>query len=292
MVRFCRSMQLPLLLAIAANNDLLSPGEDTSGVVFRMMPTNHEQAVDISKWIQKRRFARVALFHEPNSFGEYLSRQVDSTLKTPKYSPLVYEFEVREQMEFADLMPQMWCDRIDLIVYLGFAPRAIDLINKLKWYHADPSSTSCDAGRTSAEKSRSFAGLNVLLASGAYQEDLDDRNKFRFPFSAYAMLATKSVSGGTTTRRDQRQIGDVPKVVTLTEYGYDSYKLMAHLASSATTKGAGALRTIFSALPFDSKTGHTYDFDDRGELVPVDRNKYRVHWLASSRPESAQRSEP
>jgi hypothetical protein len=168
----------------------------------------------------------------------------------------------------------------------------MDLINKLKWYHADPSSTSCDAGRSSPEKPRSFDRLTVLLSSGAYQEDLDDKNKFHFRFGAYAMLATKPVSVGIVTNDHRHQTSDVNEVVSEIQYGYDAYKLMAHLASSGKAKGSGSLRTILSSQPLDSKTGHKYDFDERGELVPVDKNRYQVYWLASSRPESAQRSEP
>src|ERR1017187_2623610 len=46
-VRFCRTMQIPLLLAVAANDDLMAPAEDTSGIVFRMTPANGRQAADM-----------------------------------------------------------------------------------------------------------------------------------------------------------------------------------------------------------------------------------------------------
>ena len=54
LVRFCRTMQIPLLLAIAANDDLMAPAEDTHGIVFRMMPTNRHQALDMANWIRER----------------------------------------------------------------------------------------------------------------------------------------------------------------------------------------------------------------------------------------------
>ncbi len=282
-VRFCRSMQIPLLLALAANNDLLSPVEDTNGLVFRMMPTNREQALDIAMWLQKRKFARVALFHEPNSFGEYLHRQVNNNLKTADYSPVVYQFEVREQMEFADLMPQLLCDRIDAIVYLGFASRATDLIDKLKWYQGDKSNKRCEA------KSQSFDGLAVLLSSGAYQEDFNDEDKFKFPFTAYAMLPTKPFQVRSSNADRRHPITDVTELASAMQYGYDSYRLMSRLAGTAKGKGSDALRQIFSDPPLDSRTGHDYQFDDRGELKPVDKNKYQVYRLASSRPEPSER---
>ncbi len=84
-VRFCRTMQIPLLLAIAANDDLMGPSEDTPGIVFRMMPTNGQQAGDMADWIgkllQARGRLRVAVFHEPNSFGEFLRRKLRHELE-------------------------------------------------------------------------------------------------------------------------------------------------------------------------------------------------------------------
>ena len=302
-VRFCRSMQIPLLLAIAANNDLLSTVEDTSGLVFRAMPTNKEQAKDIVAWMKQQKIERVAMFHEPNSFGEYLLRQINTILKNqddsrrpadsrdPVYSPVVFQYEVREQTEFADLMPELWCDQIDAIVYLGFASRATDLLNKLKWYRTDPSTTNCDAAAGHKGKSQSFDAIRVLLSSGAYQQDLDDSRKFSFRFGAYVMSPTKR--GFQKAARDQRyQTTEDKELVAAALYGYDSYKLMARLASTTKGKGSGALRVIFSDSALNSKTGHEYEFEDSGELKSGPKNRYCGYRLASSRPEPIQRSKP
>jgi hypothetical protein len=79
-VRFCRTMQVPLLLVVAANDDLMAPAEDTRGIVFRMMPTNGRQAIDMADWLRKQlhphQVFRAVLFHEPNSFGEFLQRRL------------------------------------------------------------------------------------------------------------------------------------------------------------------------------------------------------------------------
>lgn len=274
-VRFCRGMQIPLLLALAANNDLLSPAEDTNGIVFRITPTNGEQALDIANWTRARQFRRVAIFHEPNSFGEYLFRQVNANLRGAD-APLVYQFEVREHMEFADIMPELWCDDIDALVYLGFASRAMDLINKLKWYQADPSTTRCIRTEPVRGRARSFAGLTVLLSSAAYDKDLNDNNKFRFPFELFAMLPTNPVQPRSTGETQREEIP------YLTEYGYDAYRLMTRLAADGKGKGPGALQATLSSGPEESKTGHVFRFTEQGELVPSEKNKYQVYCLKSS----------
>ena len=108
-VRFCRTMQIPLLLAVAANDDLMAPAEDTSGIVFRMMPTNGRQALDMATWLGKqvhRQPLRMAVFHEPNTFGEFLQRQLNHELqpKTRSKEVVLFNFEVTDQLQFADLM--------------------------------------------------------------------------------------------------------------------------------------------------------------------------------------------
>ena len=107
----------------------------------------------------------MAIFHEPNTFGEFLQRQLNSELrpKTRSKELVLFNFEVTEQLEFADLMPQLWCEKLDMIVYLGFAPRAMDLLNKLRWYRADADQVTCP----SKDISRSFNTLTMLLSSGA-----------------------------------------------------------------------------------------------------------------------------
>jgi hypothetical protein len=66
------------------------------------------------------------------------------------------------------------------------------------------------------------------------------------------------------------------------QYGYDAYKLIARLASSGKGKTDGALKTILSTGPYTSKTGHAYQFDDHGELIPVYKNEYHLSVLRSS----------
>jgi hypothetical protein len=301
-VRFCRSMQIPLLLAIAANDDLLSPAEDTGGLVFRAIPTNKEQAKDIVEWMKQQKLESVAMFHEPNSFGEYLFRQINSLLKnqqdfersadskTSAYAPVIFQYEVRAETEFSDLMRELWCDQIDGIVYLGFASRATDLLNKVKWYRTDPDTTNCEVVGKRGGKSRTFDSIKVLLSSGAYQQDLDDIRKFRFRFDAYVMSPTKR--NPPTPKNLPVQPSDSKALVASAQYGYDSYKLMVRLASTTKGKGNGALRTIFSDPSLDSKTGHKYEFDESGELKSGARNRYCGYELASSRQETTPRSKP
>lgn len=78
-------MQIPLLLVLAANDDLMAPSEDTHGIVFRMIPNNGRQAVDMADslrgQIQPHQRLRIALFHEPNSFGDFLNRQLSHELQ-------------------------------------------------------------------------------------------------------------------------------------------------------------------------------------------------------------------
>src|SRR5450755_4210875 len=183
-VRFCRTMQIPLLLAVAANDDLMARAEDTYGIVFRMIPTNGEQAIDMAEWLRRQvhgpQRLRVVAFHEPNSFGEFLQRKLVQDLRseTQEKKILLYNFEVTEQLEFADLMPQLWCGNNDVLVYLGFQSRALDVLNKLKSYRADLDQVPCHP----QNPSRTFENLTVLLSSGSYQEDLNDDDKYLFPF--------------------------------------------------------------------------------------------------------------
>ena len=260
-VRFCRTMQIPLLIAVAANDDLMAPAEDTRGIVFRMMPTNGLQAKDMSKWLGERAHGqplRVAVFHEPNPFGEFLQRQLNYELQPMKEVNL-YNFEVTEQMEFADLMPQLWCGSLDIIVYLGFASHAMDLLNKLQWYRADRDQVPC----RSADTTRSFEKVTVLLSSGAYEEDLNDREKYQFRFKLFAMLPTQPAA-----KKDGEETGAY-------EYGYDSYAVLEGLAEQRfriPSQSIGSSKT---------KTGHDYRFNEHGELTPADKNRYQACPLAS-----------
>ena len=266
-VRFCRTMQIPLLLAVAANDDLMAPAEDTSGLVFRMMPTNGRQAADMATWLGQRAHGptlRVAAFHEPNAFGEFLQRQLNLELrpKTRNKEIALSNFEVTEQLEFADLMPELWCEKFDMIVYLGFAPRAMDLLNKLRWYKADDQVT-CPSKDV-------FQKLTVLLSSGAYNDELNDREKYAFPFEVFAMLPTQPVKeakpGGPETSQDDE--------TAASEYGYDSYSLLENLAAQKFTMPSQPIGA--------SKTGHDYHFDKDGELMPAEKNHYQPYLLASS----------
>ena len=275
-VRFCRTMQIPLLVAVAANDDLMAPAEDTRGIVFRMMPTNGRQAVDIATWLGEQAHGpplRVAVFHQPNPFGEFLQRQLNHELqpKTSHKEVILYNFEVTEQMEFADLMPQLWCESLDMIVYLGFASRAMDLLNKLRWYRADPDQVAC----RSADASRSFKDVTVLLSSGAYEEDLNDREKYSFPFKVFAMLPTQPAAKkeAKPTQPDASQDGEETGA---SEYGYDSYALLESLAAQKFK--------IPSQSIGPSKTGHIYRFDENGELTPAEKNGYQAYLLGSYLP--------
>jgi hypothetical protein len=275
-VRFCRTMQIPLLVAVAANDDLMAPAEDTRGIVFRMVPTNGRQAVDIETWLDeqaKRPPLRVALFHEGNPFGEFLQRQLNHDLqaKTGHKKVILYNFEVTEQMGFADLMPQLYCDSLDVIIYLGFASRAMDLLNQLRWYRADRDQVTCRA----ADTSRSFKDVTVLLSSGAYEEDLNDHEKYAFPFMVVAMLATQPTAKkeARPTQPDASQDGEQTGA---SEYGYDSYALLESLA-------AQKFKTPSQPIA-SSKTGHDYRFDENGELRPAEKNKYQAYLLGSSPP--------
>jgi hypothetical protein len=274
-VRFCRTMQIPLLVAVAANDDLMAPAEDTRGIVFRMMPTNGRQAVDIATWLGEQAHGqplRMALFHEPNPFGEFLQRQLNHELqpKTSHKEVILYNFEVTEQMEFADLMPQLWGECLDTIVYLGFASRAMDLLNKLRWYSADRGQVAC----RSADTSRSFK-VPVLLSSGAYEEDLNDREKYSFPFKVFAMLPTQPAAKkeAKPTQPDASQDGEQTGA---SEYGYDSYALLESLAAQKSR--------ISSQSIGPSKTGHIYRFDENGELTPAEMNGYQAYLLGSYLP--------
>ncbi len=267
-VRFCRTMEIPLLLTVAANDDLMGPAEDTRGIVFRMMPTNGRQASNIANWIQGRlrkdQRLRLGVFHEPNSFGEFLQRQLAHELKPQVKDKeiILYNFEVTEQLEFADLMPQLWCANIDLIVYLGFPSHGLDLLNKLKGYRADEDQVSCRPH----DPSRSFDHLTVLLSSGAYQQDLNDKEKYIFPFQVFAMLPTNPVA-------DAAQDSDISEGF---QYGYDSYALLGTLAAEGFKIPSQPLE--------HTKTGHDYRFDENGELKPLEKNSYRAYLLASSFP--------
>jgi hypothetical protein len=274
-VRFCRTMQIPLLLVVAANDDLMAPAEDTRGIVFRMIPTNGRQAIDMADWLRKslhpRQTLRMALFHEPNSYGEFLQRRLTHELEQQVSDKelVIYNLEVTEQIEFADLMPQLWCDKIGLVVYLGFPPRALDLLNKLTSYKADLDQVPCDARR----RSRTFDTLTVLLSSGAYQDDLNDTEKYAFRFNVFTMLPTRPSLNQETTltvpksRQDDEETED-------SEYGYDSYALLKRLANE---------RFKIPSQPIEHpKTGHEFRFDENGELIPADKNRYQAYRLVSS----------
>jgi hypothetical protein len=269
-VRFCRTMQIPLLLAVAANDDLMAPAEDTSGIVFRMMPTNGRQAVDMATWLGQQvhgRQLRIAVFHEPNTFGEFLQRQLNHELrpKTRSKEIVLFNFEATEQLEFADLMPELWCENLNMIVYLGFASRAADLLNKLRWYKAD--------GQVRCPSKDVFNKVTVLLSSGAYNEELNSDEKYAFPFEVFAMLPTRPAAR-KEAEPTQPEASQDDEETAASEYGYDSYALLESLA---------AQKFKIPSQPMgSSKTGHDYHFDKYGELMPAEKNHYQAYVLGSS----------
>jgi hypothetical protein len=274
-VRFCRTMQIPLLLVVAANDDLMAPAEDTRGIVFRMIPTNGRQAIDMADWLRKllhpHKALRMVLFHEPNSFGEFLQRRLNHELQQQVRDKelIIYNLEVTEQIEFADLMPQLWCEKIDLVVYLGFPTRASDLLNKLTSYKADLDQVPCDLHK----RSRTFDTLRVLLSSGAYQDDLNDNEKYTFRFSVFAMLPTPPSRKRETNLTLPNSVQDSDEIEA-SEYGYDSYTLLERLAND---------KFKIPSQPIEhSKTGHEFRFDENGELIPGDKNRYQAYRLVSS----------
>lgn len=293
-VRFCRTMGIPLLLAIAANDDLMGPAEDTAGIVFRMVPTNGMQAKNIATWIGEQvphsGPLRVAVFHEPNSFGEFLERHLTLELKQQlkeREKVLTFQFEVNDHLEFTDLLPQLWCENLDAVVYLGFAPRATDLLNKLIWFRADKDQIRC----RSKDDVRSFDNLSVVLASAAYREDLNDPAEYPFPFRVFAMLPTQSTKtnepGAAANEGNPDHQAQV-RPVTFSDYGYDSYNLMKLLAAQNQRKGGGNdLFKILSQRSDHTKTGHTYVFGPSGELSPEAENMYQAYRLRSSETKKA-----
>ncbi len=180
---------------------------------------------------------------------------------------VVYDFEVTEQLEFADLMPQLWCSEIDLVVYLGFAPHALDLLNKLGSYKADKDQVRCATGR----RSLFFDNVTVLLASGAYQDDLNGKDKYGFHFEAFAMLPTHPGckqprnAMASNAPQDDEDTG-------ASAYGYDSYNLLERLAIQRFR--------VPSSDPIEHpRTGHEFRFAASGELTPADRNRYQADQL-------------
>jgi hypothetical protein len=282
MVRFCRAMQIPLLLAVAANDDLLAPPEDTSGIVFRMTPTNGQQASDIAKRLQNDAVAgqtlRVAVFHEANTFGEFLQQRINDLLnKTSGGNIMVFNYEVSDQPGFSDLMPQLWCGKTDRIVYLGFASRALELLNTLRWYRADPDAVACTDSGASPQDSRgtTFKNMTVLLSSGAYDEDLNDPRKYSFSFKVFAFLPIAPVAGKESPSMSSGASRD-EDYSEASRYGFDSYAVLDRLAKRKFE--------ISSAPVYSGKTGHVYSFDEKGELTPHDENTYKPYLLRSSSP--------
>jgi hypothetical protein len=217
----------------------------------------------------------MAVFHEPNAFGEFLQRKLTHELhevqtKAGQKEGALYSFEVTEQLAFADLMPQLLCENLDMIVYLGFASRAMDLLNKIRFYRADKDTVTCDL----KDPSRMFKKVTVLLASGAYQEDLNDGGKYQFPFEVVAMLPTPpAVKKGAQPTQPSASQDDDPTGAS--EYGYDSYAVLESLAAQKFKAPSQPLGS--------SKTGHDYRFNEKGELTPADKNRYQAYPLESSR---------
>lgn len=280
-VRFCRTMEIPLLLTLAANNDLLAPTEDTTGIVFRMMPNNGRQATDMAAWVNDqvhdRSGYRIAVFHEPNTYGEFLQQRLNYDLRPNirEKGLILYNFEVTEELQFAGLLPQLMCEKIDLIVYLGYASRAMDLLNKLRWYRADPDTVACRAREASRRESgnATFSNIKVLLSSGAYDDDLNDPLKYPFAFQIFALLPTRP-PGGEMKKPSQAVAAPDGQESGAYEYGYDSYAVLQSLAAQKFSAPSQPLE--------HSMTGHDYRFDGNGELTPVKRNTYVAYPLGSS----------
>jgi hypothetical protein len=104
--------------------------------------------------------------------------------------------------------------------------------------------------------------VTVLLSSAAYDEELNDREKYPFPFKVFAMLPTQPAAS---------QDGEE---TAASEYGYDSYALLESLV---------AQKFKIPSQPMgSSKTGHDYHFDKDGELAPVEKNSYQAYLLGSA----------
>jgi hypothetical protein len=285
-VRFFRTLRVPLVVAVAANDDLLEPRNGTEGLVFRIVPTNGVQASNIYEWVRttgdlamklpKDKPRHIAIFYEGNSFGTFLQQEFlkrldpqnkeDNNGETPEI--ITYNYLVNDHTEFSTLLPELRCNHTDLIAYFGYFPRSLELLNKLKSYPAPRSSAkACNDDPDGHD----HTFVPVLLSDGAYQRELENLDKYQFPFPIWAALPTVPDS--------KHDLGY--------KYGYDAYTLVTRIRNS--TSNPLSRPALFKILQFQEgkATHHEFAFDRSGELVNVPQNKYKLH-LLKSRIESSQ----
>jgi len=212
----------------------------------------------------------IAIFYEGNSFGTFLQQEFlknlnpqdkeDNNGVTPEI--ITYNYSVNEHTEFATLLPELRCNHTDLIAYFGYFPRSLELLNKLKSY--PPPKTSPKACNDHAD-GHDHSFVPVLLSDGAYQRELENLDKYQFPFPIWAALPT---------------VPDLKHDLGY-KYGYDAYTLVTRIRNS--TSNPLSRPALIDILQFHegAATQHEFTFDRFGELVNVPQNKYKLHLLKS-----------
>jgi len=156
-IEICRSLKIPLLIAVASNDQLLSA--NTAGIVFRLLPNNSEQVREIALWASK--YQAVAVFHESNDYGDFLFDRLAAQMQ--REGRRYYSFPVSQYTEFATLLPNLRTYQLDSCVFLGYSTRAADLLDKME---------------------RSGLKLPILLSDGSFSVDLQSAiRNYSFPVS-------------------------------------------------------------------------------------------------------------
>jgi hypothetical protein len=134
LARLCRHLHIPLLMGVATNDRLTDQGGLEERVVYRMLPNNSRQAESIANKAESLAANKdVILIYENNSYGNFLHNAVLSKIRSPLHST---SYVVDDSKSIPAIMPllERSKDRTSVVIYLGYAERAISLLEALRIY--------------------------------------------------------------------------------------------------------------------------------------------------------------
>jgi ABC-type branched-subunit amino acid transport system substrate-binding protein len=254
----------PLLLAGAANDALTQKEPSEKRVVFRLLPNNKRQADNIStkaaELSSQRRKGSTVIIYEDNAYGTSLYRNIYALLKDKQ---TIITFLVDDSSTIHIIMPSLEKikDRVNSIIYLGYAQRATDLLQDLSAY-----------------------GLNlpVILSDGCYSVEPDLKAVVSPPLSTVLLSfpvnpwATKQQQPQATSEQGpvapkEQQLGATKEqqLVGFEGYGYNGYLLLARLSNAIQNSSTHSLKEALSSVNLPRQVhldGFTpYVFGDDGE---------------------------
>lgn len=252
-IRVANSYRIPVLLAVATNNDILK--ERRADLAFRLVPTDSQQAQLMADWC-KCKLRPVIIHGGQTPYGRFLGSTIVDLLDqtapcSPKRAPIVITGYFDATDLFSALVPIRELG-IDGMVFIGYADRFKELYGKLKALNLE---------------------IPVLLSDGCYAPSL-----IQSPPSGDFALSFPIDPKPRANRHNIRASG---------VFGYDAYVLLVRAFSdmdrNSPSEGSfpASLRNAAKTTTVQEDLLERYKFDINGENESAHFQEYSLNKAAT-----------